>query len=51
MRGMGAFLSVLAAEICRWLAALSQAAAFRLIGAAKLFERLAVRITRGAAKP
>ena len=51
MRGMGAVLSVLAAEACRRLAGVAQAAAFRLIGAAKFFERLAVRITRGAAKP
>lgn len=51
MRGMGAFLSVLAAEGCRWLGRAAQGLSFRCVGWAKFFERLAVRITRGAAKP
>lgn len=51
MRGLGAVLSVLAAEACRALGRGAQELSFRLIGAARFFERLAVRISRGAAKP
>lgn len=49
MRGLGAVLSVLAAEMCRALGRAAQALSFRLIGAAKFFERLAVRISRSRA--